>query len=349
MVPEPASADLAKPEFAHYYGDWFWDDSLTGWVKSLLLFFDGIALALPAATAARLVESRPVLAQPLADLGLLRNYPPDLWLGSPWWLSSPWTMRAPGLLNKVRRAQRLLLTLPEDSLLFLESVDNALEAGQGGEPEFGESLAKYDRALAAAKWEHGQSPGMMRALSVGVTSRLLWRSVTDVAIRPVINDESAGSFVASIIGSHDRGLARIVTSDLARVGIDLGTVPLDEVLGFRRQHGAEYRAYAGEVRQFALALSLMPEAERPYALADRRAALEDKAEELRRIARASFMRGAVSLGFGVAGAAWTLAHGDTWGALFAAGAAAAGLPAAAPEPIGAAYTYICLLYTSPSP
>jgi hypothetical protein len=32
------------PEFAHYYGDWIWNEELTGWVKSLLLFFDGIVL-----------------------------------------------------------------------------------------------------------------------------------------------------------------------------------------------------------------------------------------------------------------------------------------------------------------
>jgi len=68
------------PEFAHYYGDWIWDVELTGWIKSLLLFFDGIALALDPEAADRLIESDRVLAQPLVELDLLRNYGPDRWL-----------------------------------------------------------------------------------------------------------------------------------------------------------------------------------------------------------------------------------------------------------------------------
>ena len=36
-----------RAEFAHYYGDWFWPEERIAWVKSLLLFFDGIALAMP--------------------------------------------------------------------------------------------------------------------------------------------------------------------------------------------------------------------------------------------------------------------------------------------------------------
>src|SRR5580658_7510685 len=66
-----------RPEFAHYYGDWIWDEELTGWVKSLLLFFDGIALSVSPARADELIESNPVLAQPLAELDLLRNYWPN--------------------------------------------------------------------------------------------------------------------------------------------------------------------------------------------------------------------------------------------------------------------------------
>lgn len=70
------------PELAYYFGDLIWDEELTDWIKSLPLFFDGIALALPPERADRLIEANPVLVQPLAELGLLRNYEPDLWLKS---------------------------------------------------------------------------------------------------------------------------------------------------------------------------------------------------------------------------------------------------------------------------
>jgi transcriptional regulator with XRE-family HTH domain len=78
-----ASRESVRPEFAHYYGDWIWTEKQTDWIKSLLLFFDGIALALPQSMASRLVDTDPILAQPLAQLDLLRNYPPSFWLRSP--------------------------------------------------------------------------------------------------------------------------------------------------------------------------------------------------------------------------------------------------------------------------
>ena len=62
------------PEFAFYYGDWIWTEDLIDWAKSLLLFFDGIALALPRKTAEQFIDSDPILARPLSDRGLLQNF-----------------------------------------------------------------------------------------------------------------------------------------------------------------------------------------------------------------------------------------------------------------------------------
>ena len=53
------------PEFAHYYGYPVWNEEFADWVKSLLLFFDGIALTLPETEMEQLIEFDPVLAQPL--------------------------------------------------------------------------------------------------------------------------------------------------------------------------------------------------------------------------------------------------------------------------------------------
>ena len=112
------------------------------------------------------------------------------------------------------------------------------------------------------------------------------------------------------------------------------------MLGFRAEYGTEYRRYSSDVRRFVLELSLMDEANQRSALMDRRAELDDRAEQLRKIGRTAFARQAISFGFGLAGAAWTLVHGDPWGAAFAASAAAAGLTRQDPEQIGAGYTYI---------
>lgn len=283
------------PEFAHYYGYPVWNEKFADWVKSLLLFFDGIALTLPETEMEQLIEFDPVLAQPLHEQGLLQNFP---------------------LVNVAVKTSP-----PEEHSEFWK--------------EFTE---RYNKA----KQRFGDVPSHPRlfALALGAISNTLSRDVTNFAIQPVIDDEDAASYVAAILGSHDNGRAKIITDDLRYVGIDLQAVPLDEILDFRRQHGAEYRAYSRYVRQFVLELSLLSESGKASALADHHAELDDRAEELRRVARSAFKRQAISLGFGLAGAAWTLVHGDPWGGIFVAGAAAAGLTRTDPEPIGAAYTYV---------
>ena len=193
--------------------------------------------------------------------------------------------------------------------------------------------------MEEARQKYGVPAGM-RALEAASASRLLSAVVTEIAIEPVIDNENAAAFVAALMGPLDGGRAKIVTGDIAQIGLDLSAVPLDEVLGFRSQYGSEYRRYARDVRQYVLELSLMNEADRHSALMDRRAELDDRAEQLRKIGRTAFARQTIAFGFGLAGAAWTLVHGDPWGAAFATAAASAGLTRQDPEPIGASYTYI---------
>jgi len=322
-----------RPELAHYYGDWFWNDKQIGWVKSLLLFFDGLALALPPDTAANLIDSNPVLAQPLSERGLLQNYPPELWLKS----SFPEGRRA---LKRFRRVQEKL-GMPVERDLFHMDIDVVLGKKMGLTPsEYYKALREFERLLDRAKRQYGDGKPPIKALAVGVTSRLLSQNIQEAAIQPVIDSEHSASFVASIIGGQDNGLAKVFLSDLNHINLDLSDIPLDEVLDFRSEYGAEYRAYAHQVRRFALELSLMSDSEQSSALAARRMELDDRTEHLRRISRTAFRRQAVIIGFGVAGAAWTLAHGDFWAASFAAGAAVAGISIPTPGPIGAAYTYI---------
>ena len=323
---------LARREFAHYYGDWIWEEELTDWVKSLLLFFDGIALGLPEKRAERLIESDSVLAQPLAELGLLHNYWPDAW-------AKRSNIELPeGLREFFRRMEEIFKRVPIGGTLSeadLRSLDAAVT-----DPELRDVTKNYGIRVSRAKQTFGDAPSQQRALTIASVSMFLVENINEVAIQPVIDDEDAAAFVAAIIGSHDNGRAKVMTGDLRHVGIDLQAVPLDEVLDFRRQHGSEYRAYSQEVRQFVLELSLLSEVDQASAFEERRAELDERAEELRRVARSAFKRQSVGLGFGLAGAAWTIVHGDAWGGLFVAGAAAAGLSALTPGPIGAAYTYV---------
>lgn len=324
---------MEKGEFAHYYGDWSWGGELTDWVKSLLLFFDGIALVIPEATAEQFIDADPVLAQPLAELGLLRNYWPDI--SAKMNLDSLPT----GYKEYFERLAEVSDRIPGGGKPSESDVDLLLTAISA--TGLAEAMVNFGRRVHSAKQRFGDDPSNMRALAVASASMLAAQNIREVAIQPVLDNEDAASFVAAIIGSHDNGRARVISGDLSHVGIDLKAVPLDEVLDFRRQHGPEYRTYSRDVRQFVLELSQLSKAEQESAFMERRAELDEHAEELRRVGRRAFKHQAVTLGFGLAGAAWTLVHGeDVWGAVFATGAAAAGLSASAAGPTGAAYSYI---------
>jgi hypothetical protein len=324
------------PEFAFYYGDWIWNEDLTGWVKSLLLFFDGIALSVSPEKAEELIESNPVLAQPLAELDLLRNYWPnsfDEWL-------EPYTAEAAKYVPLVRRIIEIYERIPEGGTLSASDQHEIERVVTESGDVVKAGWKAYSNTISRAAQKYGGTPSQMKAIASGFMARLLRKNVTDVAIEPVIDDEDAGGFVAALTGSHYAGRGKIVIGDLVQIGIDLSAVPLDEVLDFRSKYGSEYRSYSNEVRKLVLELSLMDEADQPLALRERRAELEDRAEQLRKTGRAAFARQSITLGFGLAGAAWTLVHGDPWGASFAASAAAAGLSRQDPESIGASYTYI---------
>lgn len=64
-------------EMAYYYPEPYWLADEGGWVKSLLLFFDEIAILLPEYMRGRNVIADPTLAGPIEDLGLLRVIEPE--------------------------------------------------------------------------------------------------------------------------------------------------------------------------------------------------------------------------------------------------------------------------------
>ena len=65
---------------AYYYPAPFWTLRETGWIKSLLLFFDDIATLLPDYMYGRHVAADPVLAASLEERGLLHILEPKGWL-----------------------------------------------------------------------------------------------------------------------------------------------------------------------------------------------------------------------------------------------------------------------------
>lgn len=64
-------------ELAYYYPEPFWLARESSWIKSLLLFFDGVAILLPDYMSGRELVADPSLAEPLTDQGLLKVLQPE--------------------------------------------------------------------------------------------------------------------------------------------------------------------------------------------------------------------------------------------------------------------------------
>jgi len=133
-------------------------------------------------------------------------------------------------------------------------------------------------------------------------------------------------------------VGHVIAADLEQVTLDLSSVPLDEVLDFRRQHGDTHRAYARDLRRFVRDAATLTRPDRQQALLDRREELAGAADEIRRVARKSWRRPLATFGPGIAGSAVTLAYGNPLGAGLTAAAAVLGLHRQA-DP-ASAYSYL---------
>jgi hypothetical protein len=322
----PMAAPAASPELAFYYGDWTWREELIDWIKTILLFFDGIATALPTKTAEQFIDSDPILAAPLAERGLLTNFEPTQWLGPTPPVDPEAAVVARNLIDAARRVGIALL-------------DDALGRDDDHSQLIRDLLDRSGRVALVNKG--GEANRSIRALPGIMTARLLAKNIRTASIQPIIDDQSAVNVPGALLeGLKHRDRTEVITADMRDVGIDLSAVPLDEVLAFRVQYGNEYRVYAKELRRFTLSLSLMTAEDRALALRDRSDEWNIRVEELSKIARRAFYKPTAALAFGLAGGAWTFIHGDPVGAILSSAAAWALFDAPDSVPIGTSYSYI---------
>src|SRR5690348_13669217 len=75
-VGASGASDSPVRDLGYYFTDWIWQSGSIDFMKSMLLFFDGLTLALPSSIAAKMIDRDPILATPLADRGLLVNFDP---------------------------------------------------------------------------------------------------------------------------------------------------------------------------------------------------------------------------------------------------------------------------------
>lgn len=314
MTNQPTATQL---DVAYYYPAPYWGLRDSDWVKSLLLFFDQVAILLPGYMYGRHVVADPILAGPLEERGLLQVIEPNDWVDE-------------GMANHLAEIVVELLTngafddLPEEGY-FQELSYSRL--GYGADVELADFLVEELRAKNLARpSEDGVSvplhPIVRTTILVllGQLSRLAGGE-RGLAIHPTTNSRRAVRDLVSAL-SRDRmpSCGKVIGLDLEPVSVNLESIPLDDVLQFRTERRDAHRAYMRNLRRFMAELAAIAEPEQREALLlDRREQIANAAEDLRRATDRAFKKSLSSWSLGLAGGAWALTTGDALGAALAAG------------------------------
>ncbi len=332
MSKEPTETP-GPPEIAFYYPGPIWYSS--DWAKSLLLFFDGVALRVPAYMKERPEQIDPIMASPHREHSLIHILEPETLVDKP-----ATEQLAAALTNIITSGS--LDHLSKEGTAFHELSYSRL--GSYGDLGLARTILDELKARGLAREsEDGVSIPMhpaVRYLILVLLSQILRPKGTALGL-----DLSPATDRPQLIEALTEFLSlptlpsagHVVSLDLTTVGVDLSAVSIDEVLGFRADHLAAYRQYARSVRRFVRELSLLPLEERRRALDEREAELTDLAAQLRKTAR-RFWRRPASFALSIAGAAWRLSAGDPVGAALGVGAAILGMKGEKTET--GAYSYL---------
>ncbi|MCQ3814079.1 MAG: hypothetical protein KTU85_06640 [Acidimicrobiia bacterium] len=314
----PEESQTRWPEVAYYYPTPFWGASESGWAKSLLLFFDRLAILLPNYMHGRHAVEDPATVLPLEERGLLQVLEPNEWVDA-------------------QMTEQLAEVMVE--LLINGAFDDLT-----GSPPFEElsrSRIGYgaDVGLAAMLVEELRSRDLAHPSEDGVsiplhpvvhmTILVMLGQLSRVAgadrelvVHPVTNQQDAVSDLMRTLAREPMpSTGRMVALDLEPVSLDLSSIPIDDILSFKAEHGDTHRAYMRDLGRFMseLANTDDPRA-REKLLVERREEIADEARKIQRSTRESLGENLASVSLGLAGAAWSATTGDLLGSVLGAAA-----------------------------
>ena len=301
----------AVPEVAYYYPAPYWGWRESGWIKSLLLFFDEVSILLPNYMYGHHTAEDPTLVLPLEERGLLRVLEPTAWVDD-------------DMATELAEVVVELLTNGtfdelEPNPHFRELSQSRM--GYGADVGLADMLVEelMARGLAKPSEDNVSIPlhPVVRETILVILGQLS-RSAgarNSLAVHPATNDTQAiGELIKTL--SHDPlpSSQGVVALDMEPVTLDLDPVPLDDVLAFRDENGAAHRAYMRDLRRFMSELALIDAPnEREIALVARRQEIADSAHDLQRSTRNAIGKNLSSWSLGIAGSAWSIASGDPIG------------------------------------
>ena len=230
---------------AYYYPAPYWMATESTWIKSLLLFFDDVAILLPDYMYGRHRNADPTLVEPLEERGLLRVLEPKDWVDEE-------------VTEKLAEIVVELLTdgafndIPQTEY-FAELSRSRL--GNDVDVDLADFLVDELKARDLARpSEDGVSiplhPTVRTTILVilGQLSRIAGAK-RGLTIHPTTNDPGA---VVDLVETLSRekmpSRDRVIKLDLEPVTFDLASIPLDDVLQFRAEQRDAHRAYMRDLR-----------------------------------------------------------------------------------------------------
>lgn len=322
---------------AYYYPAPYWALRDVEWIKSLLLFFDDIAILLPDYMYGRHKVADPILAESLEERGLLRILEPQNWVDEE-------------ITNKLSEVVIELLTngifdeLPRTDY-FAELSQSRI--GYGADVDLANFLIDELQAKGLARpSEDGVSiplhPVVRTTILVilGQLSRIAGKK-HGMTIHPTTNEFSAINDLIKTLSMRSMpSRYNIIQLDLEPVTLDLTSIPLDDVLQFRAEHQAAYHAYMRDLRGFMVELAEIDDPdEREVVLLERRQEIADTAHDIQRATRRRLGKNLASWSLGIAGGVWSFSTGDPIGLALTAIGFIPGIVSRQSNKVGA-YSYI---------
>lgn len=274
-----------RHELGFYYPGQYWHDA--DWIKNLVLFFDGVAMLIPKYMADQASFEDYSIVTALKEHGLFKVVRPEEAVGA----------------AETKQLHKVFADIVESG-----GLDNLVQArgaagkstyfgslsmsrlGYAGEPELAEAIFQElkQRGLARDS-EDGVSIPMhrtVRSLILVLLAQVLKNTAKDARLCPVTDRWNLVYALEEILTSpiaSSPSVGDIVSFDLGVVGVDLGSVPMDEILDFRRENYIAHRDYRQSILNFSQELSFMEAEDRDEALERRQEELDAKAQDLRRI------------------------------------------------------------------
>ncbi|MGH9737245.1 MAG: hypothetical protein ACRD4X_01485 [Candidatus Acidiferrales bacterium] len=335
-MPAKISKGSSHREVAFYYPGPVWSNG--DWIKNLILFFDGVALLVPNYIRDKPHVVDPAIAAGLENAGLLHILEPEKIIDkeSTEKLANAITQAiASGAFDSIAQS--------DAGAVFHELSYSRL--GSFGDPGIAKAILQQLKARKLARdSEDGVSipmHPMVRALIL-----VLWAQILRPCGPPLGLELSPATDRPQLVKTLERILSlptspskgHVVSLDLQTVGVDLRSIPIDEVLTFRKENLKKYRAYISALRRFLSEISQLSQKERFQALKERDEEIRALADELRSESRRAWKRPAY-FALTLMGGAYSLKSGSVLGAILSLSPALLA-PPGKPETRAHAYSYL---------